>query len=127
MSFPTSGRHFVERDRLQAAMSIGVVAVQTGVEGGTLHTIRFAREAHRAVVVPQPLATETDHEMYGGIHAQIERGETVVVETQDDYPRLFAFLRSYRDWLRDTSRPRPTWGREGHDAEEQDSQPTLGL
>lgn len=127
VGFPTSGRHFVERDRLQAAMSIAVVAVQTGVEGGTLHTVRFARKEHRAVVVPQPLAAEAEHEMYGGIHALIERGEAVVVETQEDYPRLFAFLRSYRDWLRDTTRPRPAWGQEAPAIEEQDSQPTLGL
>jgi DNA processing protein len=127
MGFPTSGRHFVERDRLQAAMSIAVVAVQTGVEGGTLHTVRFARKEHRAVVVPQPLAAEAEHEMYGGIHALIARGEAIVVETQDDYPALFAYLRASRDWLRDTTRPRPTWGLEGLAAVEQDSQPTLGL
>lgn len=127
MSFPTSGRHFVERDRLQAAMSIAVVAVQTGVEGGTLHTVRFARKEHRAVVVPQPLAAEAEHEMYGGIHALIERGEAVVVDTQEDYPRLFAYLRAYRDWLRDSTRPRPTWGQEDPAADEQESQPTLGL
>jgi DNA processing protein len=127
MGFPTSGRHFVERDRLQAAISIAVVAVQTGVEGGTLHTVRFARKEHRAVVVPQPLAAEAEHEMYGGIHALIERGETVVVETQEDYPRLFAFLRSYRDWLRDTTRPRPTWGQGDPASVQQGSQPTLGL
>jgi DNA processing protein len=34
---------FVERDRLQAALSDAVVVVETGLSGGTMHTVRFAR------------------------------------------------------------------------------------
>jgi DNA processing protein len=34
---------FVERDRLQAAFADLVVVVETGLTGGTLHTVRFAR------------------------------------------------------------------------------------
>ena len=34
---------FVERDRLQAALSQAVVVVETGLSGGTMHTVRFAR------------------------------------------------------------------------------------
>lgn len=110
--FATSGRHFVERDRLQAALSIGVVAIQTGTEGGTLHTVRFATEARRPVIVPRPLPNESDHAMYGGIHELIGRGHVVVLDGQDDYPRLFAYLRSHRDWLRDTTKPLPSFDAE---------------
>jgi DNA processing protein len=39
---------FVERDRLQAALSQAVVVIETGLTGGTMHTVRFAR----AVKVP---------------------------------------------------------------------------
>ncbi len=126
--FPTSGRHFVERDRLQAAMSIAVIAVQTGLEGGTLHTVRFAREAHRAILVPKPIEAERDHPMYGGIHALVDRGAASVIETQADYPRLFDFLQAYRAWLRDRTVPRPTFG-DGADRHLDDAgeQSTLGL
>jgi DNA processing protein len=34
---------FVERDRLQAALSQAVLVVETGLSGGTMHTVRFAR------------------------------------------------------------------------------------
>jgi len=34
---------FVERDRLQAALSQAVIVIETGLSGGTMHTVRFAR------------------------------------------------------------------------------------
>jgi DNA processing protein len=43
---------FVERDRLQAALSQAVVVIETGLTGGTMHTVRFAR----AVKVPLHVA-----------------------------------------------------------------------
>ncbi len=110
LGFPTSGRHFVERDRLQAGLSVAVIAVQTGVEGGTLHTIRFAHEARRAVLVPRPLAAEAEHPMYGGIHALVASRRAQVIETHADYPDLVRFLRQYGAWIRDGLVPAPTLG-----------------
>lgn len=103
IGFPTSGRQFVERDRLQAAASIAVIPVQTGREGGTLHTLRFARELHRAVLAPRPLPAEDSHPMYDGIKDLIQSGRAVVVEGQADYGLVAAYLRAYRDWLLDPS------------------------
>ena len=40
---------FVERDRLQAALSDGVIVVETGIKGGTLHTVQFAQELGKPV------------------------------------------------------------------------------
>jgi DNA processing protein len=113
VGFPTSGRQFVERDRLQAASSIAVMPVQTGREGGTLHTLRFARELHRAVLAPRPLLAEESHPMYDGIKDLIESGRAVIVEGQADYELIAAYLRSHRDWLLDpdgTPRPPPPNG-----------------
>ena len=45
--FPGTRPHptfFVERDRLQAALSDVVLVIETGLAGGTMHTVRFARE-----------------------------------------------------------------------------------
>ena len=126
IGFPSSGRHFVERDRLQAAMSAAVVAVQTGVEGGTLHTVRFARNANRAVIVPRPVESESTHPMYGGINRLIEDGEAEVIETRDDYPRLAAFVVACRDWLRGASPVRPRLD-DAHADPGNGEQETLGL
>ena len=45
---------FVERDRLQAAIADFVVVIETGMAGGTMHTVRFARELKVPVYVTLP-------------------------------------------------------------------------
>ena len=43
------------RNRLQVAFSEIVVAAQAGIPSGTLHTVRFALEQNRRLVVPRPI------------------------------------------------------------------------
>lgn len=38
---------FAERDRIQSGLSDAVLVVETDVKGGTMHTVRFAREQRR--------------------------------------------------------------------------------
>ncbi|MDV4160572.1 DNA-processing protein DprA [Rhizobium leguminosarum] len=38
---------FAERDRLQSGLSDGVLVIETDVKGGTMHTVRFARQQMR--------------------------------------------------------------------------------
>jgi len=40
---------FAERDRIQSGLSDGVLVIETDVKGGTMHTVRFAREQRRAL------------------------------------------------------------------------------
>ena len=40
---------FAERDRLQSGLSDAVLVIETGVRGGTMHTVRFASEQGRPV------------------------------------------------------------------------------
>lgn len=40
---------FAERDRLQSGLSDGVLVIETDVEGGTMHTVRFAHAQGRKV------------------------------------------------------------------------------
>lgn len=49
---------FVERDRLQAALSDAVIVIETGLKGGTMHTVRFARELGVPVHVTFPDGAE---------------------------------------------------------------------
>jgi DNA processing protein len=41
--------YFVERDRLQAGLSNGIIVVETDIIGGTMHTVRFASENNRRI------------------------------------------------------------------------------
>jgi predicted Rossmann fold nucleotide-binding protein DprA/Smf involved in DNA uptake len=55
--FPGTRPHhtfFVERDRLQAALSDAVVVVETGLAGGTMHTVRFAKALNVPIHVTLP-------------------------------------------------------------------------
>ena len=38
------GPYFVERDRIQAGLADAVIVIETGIQGGTLHTVGFAKE-----------------------------------------------------------------------------------
>lgn len=49
---------FVKRDRIQAGLTRGVVMIQSGLEGGSLHASRAALEYGRVLAVP--VATERD-------------------------------------------------------------------
>ena len=40
---------FAERDRIQSGLSDGVLVIETDVRGGTMHTVRFARDQQRAL------------------------------------------------------------------------------
>jgi DNA processing protein len=44
----------VARNRLQAAWSNGLIVTQCGIPSGTLHTVRFAIELHRKLMVLEP-------------------------------------------------------------------------
>jgi len=54
-SFPS---HFVERDRIQAGLALGVVMIQSDHSGGSWHASRAALRYGRYLIVPRP--TETD-------------------------------------------------------------------
>lgn len=41
--------YFVERDRIQSGLSDGVLVVETGETGGTLHTVGYAQEYNRVL------------------------------------------------------------------------------
>ena len=41
------GNFFVERDRLQAGLSLGVIVIETDIKGGTMHTVKFTQESKR--------------------------------------------------------------------------------
>lgn len=40
---------FVERNRIQSGISKGIIVVETDIAGGTMHTVKFAREQRRLI------------------------------------------------------------------------------
>jgi len=39
--------YFVERDRLQAGLSMGTIVIQTDIKGGTMHAVRATLDSHK--------------------------------------------------------------------------------
>lgn len=111
-SFGTPGfpAHFVERDRIQAALSLAVVMVQSGESGGSWHASRAALRYGRRLVVPYPTARDaaTDHPKIQGNRLLIESSaakkaallscsqadleKLFIIESRDDYPKLEQLL-----------------------------------
>ena len=51
---PAQRHYYIERDRIQAGLSDAVLVIETGLEGGAMHTVRFAQQARVPVWVAFP-------------------------------------------------------------------------
>ncbi|GAB0154680.1 DNA-processing protein DprA [Marinobacterium sp. BA1] len=102
--------NFVKRDRVQAGLAQGVILVQSGMSGGSLHASRAALRSGRFLAVVRP----TDADLESNIHSiranrcltdpetpTDEKAQLLkcdpdrltamrVINGRDDYPRLFA-------------------------------------
>ena len=47
---------FAKRDRIQAGLALAVFAIETSIDGGTMHAVRGANSMHRKVFVPNASA-----------------------------------------------------------------------
>lgn len=50
--------YFANRDRLQAALSSGIIVVETGVKSGTMITVNYTKKYNKALFVVKPLTHE---------------------------------------------------------------------
>lgn len=76
--------YFVARDRIQSGLSLGVFVVETGIKGGTMHTIKSCREQKRVLIVLQHPPDLIGHPKTHGNAQLISEGNTVVFESEED-------------------------------------------
>ena len=77
---------YVERDRLQAGISDGLIVLETSEDGGTMHAVRKATELHRPIGCLSPdIVEQTGNKML------IEQYGAVTINTQED---IDAFIKS---------------------------------
>lgn len=81
---------FVERDRIQSGLSDAVLVVETGVTGGTMHTVRYAEEQRRELACIDHPAEWQRHEKAAGNRLLIREGRAVPIAKAED---LALFLR----------------------------------
>lgn len=90
-------QRFVQRDYLQAALSLAVVPVQASEEDGTKYAVGWARAHDRIVAVPRPPADDyKEHPAFYGLLDQLlgdqSRGDILVLGSKQDYPSLITQL-----------------------------------
>jgi len=86
---PPGRNLFVDRDRLQSGLSAGVIIIETGLTGGTMHTARFAREQGRklaALAHPAELAASDKSQ---GNQRLIRDGDVTALKSDED---VFRFI-----------------------------------
>jgi DNA processing protein len=86
--------YFVERDRLQAGMSGGVIVVETDTDGGTMHTVRFAQTQSRPIACLAHPPEFVGSEKTRGNQLLLREGRATPLSTAED---LCAFIKTVRD------------------------------
>jgi DNA processing protein len=94
----TSRQAFVFRDRIQSGLSIAVIPVQTDIEGGTMHTVKYAEKQGRLLLCPRPIPEEADMSQYAGIIHLVQTGRAQEVDT-GDLDSLRQILDGHKAWL----------------------------
>ena len=80
---------FVERDRIQSGLSEAVLVIETGVKGGTMHTVRFARDQKRPLACIDYTEQSSVQNKAKGNRKLIEDGDATPIR---DGKELMQFL-----------------------------------
>lgn len=93
---PTSPENFIERDRLQAALSLGVVVVECAIESGTMYTVRFAEKYGKKVAVSMHKDVKSDIETVKGNLYLLENNRAIALNDINDYKKYKNILFGYK-------------------------------
>ena len=81
---------FVERDRIQSGLADGVLVIETDVQGGTMHTVRYSQQQHRRLACIDHPQKWWHHPKTRGNRKLIEEG---AAEPIGDAAAMVRFLR----------------------------------
>jgi DNA processing protein len=76
---------FVERDRLQSAMSAGLIVVETDTDGGTMHTVRAAEAQGRLVACMYKPSEYKVTDKSRGNNLLVESQRATALTTAEDF------------------------------------------
>ncbi len=91
---------FVERDRIQSGMSLGVLVIETGIKGGTMHTVGFCEKQKRVLIVmkhPQNLLDPT--KQCGNTQLITDNRANIVFEKDDNLVLAKDIMQKKKDEL----------------------------
>lgn len=86
--------YFVERDRIQAGLSLGVIVIETDIKGGTMHTVKYCLENNRILAsVNFPIEYLKESKRQGN-QLLIKEGKAIPIYNKDDVENLLKQLQS---------------------------------
>lgn len=83
---------FIDRDRLQSALSDIVIVIQTGTRGGTHHTAKFAQTQQRKILCVRPHGSDLSHAKVQGNSDIVHGLDADWIDNADD---LLPLIRSW--------------------------------
>ena len=89
---PPRRSSFVERDRLQSGASRGIVIVETDVEGGTMHTVGFAKLQNRLIAALRHSPAMAELPKSRGNQQLISEGIALPIGTKEEVSMLMQKL-----------------------------------
>ena len=85
---------FVERDRIQAGLSLGVIVVETAVKGGTMHTVKFCLENNRILAAINHPSEYLKEIKTQGNQLLIREGKALPIYQKEEIENLLSKLQS---------------------------------
>ncbi len=92
---PPRRSSFVERDRLQSGASRGIVVVETDIEGGTMHTVGFAKAQKRLIATLDHPPSLLSLEKSRGNQMLIQRKEAYGIGSKEHVDAWIASLLNF--------------------------------
>ncbi|MDO8727288.1 MAG: DNA-processing protein DprA [Candidatus Methanoperedens sp.] len=80
----TLPRYFIERDRIQSGLSLGTIVIETGIKGGTMHTVGFCEKQKRILIVMKPTLNQLDSSKQSGNTQLITENRVNIVFGEED-------------------------------------------
>ncbi len=95
---------FAKRDRIQAGLALAVFAIETSIDGGTMHAVKAASLMHRKVFVPKASAAgypDLGIEQISGTQKLVNSG-VATPYTRETYTEIAQALNLLADTVRGT-------------------------
>ena len=77
-------KSFVQRNRIQAALSDIVVPIEMGTNSGTMHTLNFAKKYGKKILLPRILPEYSKVKQYSGIREVISKPHNNIYLYEDE-------------------------------------------
>lgn len=95
---PAMSNYFVERDRLQSGLSDAVVVIETGIKGGTMHTVKFCLEQKRILAcVAHPEKYQVNNPKAEGNRLLLKEMNAMPIENITTLDKFVSVVMCYHD------------------------------